>query len=125
FRSAAITGRTGAVRHSRLRDRPGAVFTRGVDGTDPFEDARVLLTPEGEDRIDAAAFDIDVHALPRAQLIEQDALGELVLDLLLNGATQGACTQHRIVAALRQQLLGRVGQVDGHALSGQTRVQTL
>ena len=56
---------------------------------------------------------------PGLQLVEQDPLGQRVLDLALDGAAQRPGTQHRVVALLRQELLGVVGQLQAHVLVAQ------
>src|SRR6478735_583739 len=70
-------------------------------------------TGERELRVLAGAFavpalDIDRDQLTRAELFEEDLLGELVLDLALDGAPQRTGTEHRIEATLGQQGLGLV-----------------
>src|SRR5699024_9644391 len=74
LRAAPVAGdRSGAVGHTGFRDRPGVIVTVSfvVDRTDAGEDALVLFTPEGEDRFEAGALDVDVDALARPQLVEQ------------------------------------------------------
>src|SRR5579872_3491457 len=69
---------------------------------------RLGLAAEGERRLRAgAALRVDDDDLARLQLAEQDLLGQVVLDLPLDGPTQRAGPEHRVVAPGRQQRLGR------------------
>ncbi len=49
-------------------------------------------------------------------LAEEDLLGELILDLALDGATQRTCTENRIESSLGQQRLRLLGELDPHVL---------
>src|SRR6266487_240619 len=62
------------------------------------------------------ALAVDEDDLAGAQLVEQDPLGQRVLDLALDGPAQRPGAQHRVVALLGQELLGVVGQLQAHVL---------
>src|SRR6185312_1682231 len=61
-----------------------------------------------------AALGVHDDDLPRPELAEQDLLGQAVLDLPLDGATQRPGPENRVVAARGQQVLGRRAELDGH-----------
>src|SRR5699024_2107500 len=82
---------------------------------------RLRLGAEDELRILAGGLAIPVlhvHGddLACTELAEEDLLGELVLDLALDRATQRAGTQSRVEATLGEQVLGLLADLDAHVL---------
>ncbi len=71
---------------------------------------RLLLTPEGEGRGLALALHVDDHDVTGAQLAEEDLLGERVLDLALDRATQRAGAQNGVVTLLGRAAPWRPGR---------------
>src|ERR1700738_3222367 len=61
--------------------------------------------------------DVDRDELAGADLLEQDLLGQRVLDLPLDRPPQRPCAQHGIKPALGQQRLGTVRQLQRHVLA--------
>ena len=91
------------------------VLENVMPGIPTFAQAATLCTYD--ERLDLAlwlerqALDVDDDDLPRADVVEQDLLRELILDLALDRPTQRTRTQHRIKATLGEQLLSLVGQL--------------
>src|SRR6516164_1234611 len=75
---------------------------------------RLRHADEGELRLFPGALDVDDHDVARPQLAEQDLLGQAVLDLPLDRAAQRTGAEHRIVAALGEQILGGRPDLDAH-----------
>src|SRR5699024_3735221 len=70
------------------------------------------------------AFDIDGDDFAGANFAVEDLLRELVFNLTLDGTTQRTCTQYWVEAALCQQVLGLLGQLDAHVALSQLNLNT-
>src|SRR5580704_8051129 len=76
---------------------PGQLHGRGLDALD---------SPEAELRpfaVDRRILHVDDDRLADPELLPQDALGERVLDQLLDGPAQRPCPQLRVVPLLGQE----------------------
>src|SRR4051794_6870507 len=93
---------------------------RGVGEID-----RLGLAAEGELlRRALGVVDVDHDDLTSGQLAVEDLLRQRVLDLALDGPAQRPGTQHRVEAAVRQQLLGSRGDLQRHVLVRQLGLHT-
>lgn len=63
---------------------------------------RVSLTIEGEFALQAFALDADGDDLARQDFSKEDALGQGILNVTLDSATQRAGTKHRVEATVGQ-----------------------
>src|SRR4051794_34159618 len=88
----------------------GEVVGRSVRGV------RVSHVGEGELLLLALTLRVDLDVLAGRELGVQDLLGQGVLDLALDGAPQWASTEHGVVAALGEQVLGRGRELEAHVL---------
>src|SRR5699024_2146077 len=82
-----------------------------------------VLAGEGEFALCALTDDVDRHVLATLEIAVEDSLGELVLDVALDGAAQRPGTEHRVIAAFGHQVVCRLGELDVHVLVGQPRGQ--
>ena len=73
------------------------------------------LAAEGERRASVPSPSTSTSTIwPGTHLAVEDLLGEHVLDLALDRAAQRPGAEHRVEATRRQQLLGRLGQLERH-----------
>ena len=82
----------------------------------PRQLASKSLSVEGERALLTLASDTNGDNLTGLQFSEKDPFGQRILDLTLDRATQRARTQNRIEAHVREQLAGRVRQLQAHIL---------
>src|SRR5699024_7887907 len=75
-----------------------------------------VLAGEGEFALCALTDDVDRHVLATLEVAVEDPLGELVLDVALDGAAQRPGAEHRVVAAFGHQVVCRLGELDVHVL---------
>ena len=68
------------------------------------------LVSLGEGEVVAVRVDVDRDRVAFAELAAEDALGQRVLDPLLDDALERAGAERRVVALVGEQLLRRVGQ---------------
>ena len=81
------------------------------------------LAGEGELAQDALAFGVNLNGLIVCKLTHEDLLGDGILNVPLYDAAQRPGTQKRIEALFGQQVLGLVGQVQGHVTLEETIVE--
>src|SRR5699024_8242891 len=116
-----LSGSDGGLRRS-VGTRSGefvlhvVIIVPEVLGLDAFEDELGLA---------ALALDVDLDGLTPSDLLELDLPRQSVLDLELAGPAQRSGTQHSIVAALGEQVLRRIRDLDLHALVGKTAIEAL
>src|SRR5690606_20122782 len=111
----SAAARTAAGRGGRQlpllhRGRPGDAHRLGRG------DLALVQAAERELPEEPLALGVDLDGLTRLELAVEDLLRQDVLDLPLDGAAQRPGTEDGVVATLGEQLLGRVGEPDRHAL---------
>ena len=84
-----------------------------------------LLPIEGELALGTFSLESDADLSARRDLTEEDPLGELVLDHGLDGPAQRAGAHRRVIALLREELTGRLGDVQGHGLLGEATAEAV
>src|SRR5690606_11171459 len=92
----------------------GREVRSGRDAAARVHSDRDLLTARSVLEVELAVDDVDLHVIAGVELTVQDALGELVLDLALHGATQRTGAERRIEADVDQLVLRGIRPLDRH-----------